>query len=68
MKTKGQLAYEADVSRRPTYHDGAKRKTWDQLGEIEQWSWQRDPKCSSCSPLPPAAVARKIERLSLVND
>lgn len=37
----GREAYEADVARKPLYHDGTPRKTWDQLGEIEQWSWNR---------------------------
>lgn len=43
-KTKGQLAYEADVKRRPTYHDGARRKAWSELGHVEQWSWERERK------------------------
>lgn len=41
MKTKGQIEYEADVKKRPNYHDGKPRKKWADLGEVEQWSWQR---------------------------
>ena len=40
-KTQGQLDYEADVLKCPAYHDGMPRKTWAQLGEVEQWSWNR---------------------------
>ncbi len=39
--TPGRIAYEADVLKTPRYHDGAPRKTWEQLGEVEQWSWNR---------------------------
>jgi hypothetical protein len=38
---RGRAAYEADVRSRPTYHDGTPRKSWDRLGEIERWSWNR---------------------------
>ena len=41
MKGPGQIAYEADVSARPNYHDGSRRKTWDELGDVEKWSWTR---------------------------
>jgi hypothetical protein len=37
----GRAAYDADVSKRPLYHDGAKRKTWEQLGDVARWSWGR---------------------------
>lgn len=40
-KQPGQLAYEADVALRPNYHDGSPRKTWDELDNIERWSWSR---------------------------
>jgi hypothetical protein len=40
-KTSGQLAYEMDLAKTPLYHDGGKRRTWEQLGEIERWSWER---------------------------
>lgn len=40
-KTQGQKLYEADVERRPNYHDGAPRKTWDQLNDLAKWSWER---------------------------
>jgi hypothetical protein len=38
---KGQAEYEADVARRPRYHDGTPRKSWPELGEVEKWSWGR---------------------------
>lgn len=41
MKSPGQLAYEADVARRPIYHDGSARKRWEQLDAVMQWSWER---------------------------
>jgi hypothetical protein len=39
-----RLAYEADVKRRPTYHDGTPRRSWDQLCDIAKRSWQRAPR------------------------
>lgn len=42
-KTPGQLAYEADCKARPTYDGGAPRATWAALGEVERWSWERNP-------------------------
>lgn len=41
MSADGKAAYEADVARRPLYHDGKPRKTWDQLGQVEQSSWDQ---------------------------
>lgn len=41
--TPGQQAYEADVKRRPRYHDGTPRKTWAQLSDIAHDSWERVP-------------------------
>ena len=38
---KGQAAYEADVKRRPFYHDGTKRKAWEDLCNTSKWSWER---------------------------
>jgi len=40
----GQGAYEADVLRRPTYRDGAPRRTWSELGDLERSSWCFDVK------------------------
>lgn len=37
----GPTAYAADLAKRPTYHDGTPRKTWEQLCPIAQWSWSR---------------------------
>ena len=42
-KTPGQIAYEEDVRRHPFYHDGTSRKSWNELGEIEQLTWHRNP-------------------------
>lgn len=41
--TPGQLAYEQDLQRKPTYHDGSTRKQWAELPEYAQWSWERNP-------------------------
>jgi len=45
MKTPGQIAYEEDCRRKPYYRTSTKalRRTWDQLGEHEQQSWERNP-------------------------
>ncbi len=43
-KCAGQIAYEADVAKRPLYHDGTPRKPWTQLGDVEKWSWIRPEK------------------------
>lgn len=44
-KTPGQIAYEEDCRRKPYYRTSTKalRRTWDQLGEHEQRSWERNP-------------------------
>ena len=42
-KDPGQADYEADLQRRPTYHDGTPRKTWAQLDALARWSWARPP-------------------------
>lgn len=39
----GRAAYQADVMKWPNYNDGAPRKTWEQLGDVERWSWCRNP-------------------------
>lgn len=36
----GEMAYLADLDRRPVYHDGTPRKSWDELGDLEQSSWR----------------------------
>ncbi len=43
IKTPGQIAYEADVALMPLYHDGARRKSWDQLRDYEQATWEKNP-------------------------
>jgi hypothetical protein len=42
-KTKGQLAYEEDVRRRPYYFGKEPRKPWEQLSQIAKDSWERNP-------------------------
>lgn len=42
-KSPGQIAYEASVAACPTYHDGSPRRTWEQLGDVARWSWERQP-------------------------
>ena len=42
-RTPGQIAYERELILRPFYEDGALRKTWAQLGEIERYSWDCNP-------------------------
>lgn len=37
----GRELYEADVAAQPAYGDGTARKTWEQLGAVERWSWER---------------------------
>lgn len=37
----GRADYEADCARIPTYHDGTRRRTWAQLGQLERYSWGR---------------------------
>jgi hypothetical protein len=51
MKTKGQIDYEEDVKRTPTYHDGTPRKQWSEIGDVAQWSWERTPKLNVSSSL-----------------
>lgn len=41
MKTLGQLDYEADVKRRPTYDDGSPRRPWHELPALFRWTWER---------------------------
>lgn len=43
IKSPGHIAYEADLAAQPVYHDGGKRKTWEQLAELERLSWERNP-------------------------
>jgi hypothetical protein len=41
--TPGQAAYEADCAARPLYHDGSRRKMWEQLDENCRLSWEYNP-------------------------
>lgn len=40
-KTIGQLRYEADLIHRPTYHDGSKRRAWNELPDYAKRQWER---------------------------
>lgn len=40
----GRVAYEASLAACPTYHDGTERKPWEALGDVERWSWERQPR------------------------
>lgn len=51
----GQVAYEIDLTRKPTYHDGQPRKTWAQLDEHARWSWNRNPTPRNY-PCPPSSA------------
>jgi len=42
IQSKARLAYEADVEKRPTYPNGDRRKTWDELSSVARWSWGRE--------------------------
>ncbi len=44
--TPGRIAYEADIRAQPLYHDGTPRRTWNQLPDYAQWSWERNPTAS----------------------
>lgn len=37
----GRRAYETDCAARPTYHDGAPRTAWDDLGAAFRDNWER---------------------------
>ncbi len=52
LKYKGKQAYDEDVRRHPNYSDGHPRKKWQELGDVEQWSWVRNPTPRSWSTLP----------------
>jgi hypothetical protein len=38
----GRAAYEESLKKRPLYHDGTLRKTWQQLDSLSKWSWSRE--------------------------
>lgn len=39
----GRAAYEADVAKTPRYHDGALRRSWDELDDLARASWIKNP-------------------------
>lgn len=67
MKTGGQADYEADLQRRPHYHDGTDRKTWDQLGAVEKWSWERPHKVDQ-APSTVVSVQRAAEAIRMAHE
>jgi hypothetical protein len=38
---RAQQAYEADVRRRPRYHDKTPRPPWKLLDKLARWSWEK---------------------------
>lgn len=40
----GRAAYEASLAACPVYPDGTPRKPWEALGDVERWSWERQPR------------------------
>lgn len=54
----GRIAYEASVAAQPNYHDGSRRKTWEQLGKPEQATWERNPSPVSDFPCTLADIGR----------
>ncbi|WDL96918.1 hypothetical protein [Alicyclobacillus sp. ALC3] len=42
-RSQGQRDYEADLKRKPTYHDGTPRPQWSELDLVARWSWERGP-------------------------
>jgi len=53
---KGQSAYEHDLMRRPTYHDGTPRKPWELLSKVAKQSWEYgyvdlEVKCGTCGEI-----------------
>jgi hypothetical protein len=36
----GQQAYEADLKRYPTYHDGSPRPAWEKLPALARMIWK----------------------------
>jgi len=47
-KSLGQAAYERDVAREPSYHDGKLRRSWSELDDIARESWERNPTVRAC--------------------
>ena len=52
MSDAGKRAYEEDVKRRPNYHDGTPRKQWDELGTLEQSTWNNPYRKNQMEPKP----------------
>lgn len=42
-KSPGQVAYEEDCRRRPTYHTGQPRRAWHELDNEVRHNWEKSP-------------------------
>ena len=42
-EAEGRADYEADRARRPFYHDGVPRPTWERLRDEAQDTWIKEP-------------------------
>lgn len=62
--TPGQAAYEADVRRRPTYHDGSPRRPWSSLDEFARSSWEKYPTPAVAQQLVGAHTSRRLSSLA----
>lgn len=65
IKSPGQIAYEQDVERQPNYHTGEPRRSWAALGEVERWSWERNPTPREYANLPRADHVKSPARVDL---
>lgn len=43
MKTEGQKSYERECKMIPNYHDGTRRKSWDELCDQARANWEAKP-------------------------
>lgn len=44
----GELTYERDLLKRPTYPGGSARKPWEFLSSVEKSSWASSPAATFC--------------------
>lgn len=42
LYTPGRIAYERELQVRPRYYDGALRRSWEEIGDVARWSWERN--------------------------
>lgn len=62
MSARGKSRYEQDCIRQPRYHDGTLRKSWAELGVVEQWSWERDDPADRSDQSDPRGASRHPAR------